>query len=137
MADETTRLKNVFWDARKRCNNPNHKYYKNYGGRGIVCEWKTFKEFYTDMGNTYLSGLTLERIDNEKNYNKANCRWATRKEQANNRRTNRMVLFQGIRKTLTQWIDHFGLKSSTVRQRYYGYKMSLDRCFEQKGGQVG
>jgi hypothetical protein len=77
------------WDGMlQRIRNPKCESFKDYGGRGIrVCaEWISFKRFWADMGPTYQPGLTLDRIDNDGNYEPGNCRWATRLTQARNQK---------------------------------------------------
>ena len=78
----------ISWrDMKARCQNPNHEHYEYYGGRGVeVCErWQNFANFLADMGERP-PGKTLDRINNDRNYEPGNCRWATPKEQAQNRR---------------------------------------------------
>ena len=90
---------------RQRCNNPKCKSYQDYGGRGItVCEeWNTFINFYDwAMANGYEESLTLDRIDNDENYEPDNCRWVSMSVQENNKRNNHFVEYRGQRMTISQ-----------------------------------
>lgn len=102
-----------------RCQNPNAKDFKNYGERGIkVCErWSaSFAAFLEDMGEKP-DGLTLERKENSGNYEPGNCRWATRGDQNNNTRVNRLLTFNGKTLTAAQWGRRLGISPHTIRQR--------------------
>jgi hypothetical protein len=101
-----------------RCQNPSAKGYENYGGRGIsVCErWKDFTAFYEDMGDPP-SGTSIDRIDNNGNYEPSNCRWATVTEQARNRRTNKILSFRGKDKCIAEWAECLGLTVNAIRNR--------------------
>lgn len=111
----------------QRCSNPSAVGYENYGGRGIqVCErWLKFENFYADMGPRP-DGLSLDRIDNNKGYEPGNCRWATKVEQANNKRSNRLLTHLGKTQTVAEWSRELGLRSGTIRQRIdvYGWSVS-------------
>lgn len=101
-----------------RCNNPNQKSFKYYGGRGItVCEsWKEFKNFIHDMGRAP-KGYSIDRIDNEKGYFKENCRWASDKEQARNSRNNTVLTMNGVSRCLAEWSEILGIKRETISMR--------------------
>jgi hypothetical protein len=116
---KVTREYGAWQNMKKRCLNPKSSDYKNYGGRGIkVCDrWvHNFKDFFSDMGKCP-PGLTLERIDNNGNYEPSNCRWATRKEQGINTRNNRRIELNGQIKTVSEWAEITDIPDSTLRTR--------------------
>jgi hypothetical protein len=103
----------------ERCCDPTDKRYARYGGRGIkICDrWrKSFLAFYEDMGSRP-PGMTLDRIDNDGDYEPGNCRWATLTEQARNRRTNHLVEYQGQTKTIAEWAEIYNIKASIIYDR--------------------
>jgi len=106
----------------QRCTNPRVEKWAHYGGRGItVCDrWRTFANFLADMGEKPFK-LTLERIDNDGNYEPGNCRWATQSEQLMNRRTTRQWECCGLTGTLTEWASAFRLNYYTARTRMLKY----------------
>ncbi len=110
------------WYAMKqRCGNPNNKQFADYGGRGITFPeaWKKFSGFSADMKESYKKGLSLDRIDNSLGYSKSNCKWSTRKEQNNNKRSNIVLTFKGVTLPIALWAEKIGLDFGTVRSRWY------------------
>lgn len=109
---------------KQRCLNPNYDQYANYGGRGIkiASRWLDFENFLADMGKRP-EGMTLERIDNAKGYSLKNCRWASKKEQQRNRRTNRMLTHDGVTMCLMDWAKKLGIKQHSLSMRIdvYGW----------------
>lgn len=104
-----------------RCENPNQNHYDRYGGRGIkVCdEWHDFWNFakWSDSVGGRPKGYTLDRIDNDGNYEPSNCRWADWKTQTTNKSSNVFIEFRGQTKTLTEWAEHFNLHPHTLQER--------------------
>lgn len=117
-----THIWHVYYGMLKRCYNVNDKRYENYGGRGIeVCEeWKNSFDAFADWSfkNGYEDGLQLDRINNNGNYEPCNCRWTTAKEQARNRRSNVIVMYQGEKMTLIEASERSGLPYSTIHSRW-------------------
>ena len=104
----------------KRCYNPKHHAYQDYGGRGItVCQrWRDFTLFLADVGKRPASGYTLDRFpDNNGNYEPGNTRWATWDQQLNNRRFNVVIERSGERLTISQWAKKVEIKAATLYWR--------------------
>ena len=109
----------IVWSAmHDRCRNPNNKRFARYGGRGIsVCErWWEFPLFLEDMG-LRPQGHSIERINNDGNYEPENCRWATRVEQAANQAHSRLITAFGRTLTVSAWGRELGIERTTIRDR--------------------
>lgn len=104
---------------KQRCQNPNNKGYKHYGGRGIrVCDrWLSFENFIIDMGKRPSTSHSIDRINNNLGYSPENCKWATRKEQNRNRRNVRLINLSGETKTLSEWAEKSMFSYLTVYKR--------------------
>lgn len=112
----------LFWlwhGMRQRCENPRHRQFRDYGGRGIrVCDrWHEFAAFREDMGERPSRDFTLERIDNGGPYAPGNCRWATRHDQSRNTRRNRTLTFRGVSLCLRDWAARAGMSPSCLTSR--------------------
>jgi hypothetical protein len=105
--------------ARRRTVNPEDPAWPDYGGRGItMCErWSLYDNFLADMGRKPSPSHTLDRMDNDGPYAHWNCRWATKKEQARNRRSSASVSFGGVTRTVAEWSEVTGLHAQTITTR--------------------
>lgn len=127
-----TRLYTIWLKMKNRCQNSNHKDYHLYGGRGItVCnEWQQFEPFYEwAMSNGYSEDLTIDRINNDGGYSPDNCRWATVKEQANNKRNTCWVTYNGETRTLSEWSELVGIKHSVLQSRICKLHWDIEKAF--------
>lgn len=148
--DEHSRLSEIFHNMKNRCYYQNNDSYKYYGGKGIkICDewndreiitikgkhgcftkgWVAFKTWALSHG--YRDGLTIDRIDSNKDYSPDNCRWVTMKIQDNNKQNNRLITYKNNTKTMAEWCDEFGLNYDTVRQRL-NRGWSIEKTFETK-----
>ena len=111
-----------------RVTNPENDRYTRYGGRGItICkEWNDFSNFKNDMYDSYCmhvkefgeNDTTIDRINTDGNYEFDNCRWATNKQQANNRSTNVMIEWNGKTQSMKMWSEELNISYDTIRSRY-------------------
>lgn len=117
-----TRLYNIWCDMKKRCYNQKHRSYERYGGRDIkVCdEWlhdfSTFRDW--SIVNGYADNLTIDRINNDGNYEPSNCRWTTQKEQNNNTSKCHIITVDGVSKNIAQWSEYLGINRSRIDSAY-------------------
>lgn len=122
-----TRIYKIWVSMHLRCEKNYANNYERYGGRGIkVCkEWYNFNNFFNDMSKSYIKhtkeygekNTSIDRIDNNKGYSKNNCKWETVKNQARNRRSNRLFTYNGKTQCLTDWCIELNLKYEKIIQR--------------------
>lgn len=130
-----TRLYSIWEHVKSRCLNKNNQAYSYYGGRGItVCtDWLEFVGFRDwAIKNGYKDTLTIDRIDSNRGYYPANCRWATRKEQSNNIRTNKNITYNGKTQTITQWAEELGINPDTLYNRVFRASWPVEKAFTEK-----
>lgn len=122
----------VWLGMKKRCFNPQSKAFPNYGARGItICErWLTFENFLADMGKRPSVAHSIERVDNEGNYEPANCRWATAREQCNNQRGNRRLTLHGKTATLAEWARDLGIHPDVLNSRLNKYGWTVEAALK-------
>lgn len=121
-----TRLHRIWTLMKNRCTSDTSPDYPKYGGRGVtVCdEWLKFDAFYEwSISHGYDDTLSIDRIDNDGNYCPDNCRWATKKQQENNKSTNSLIEYNGETHTIAEWADIKGINYETLRCRikYFGW----------------
>ena len=128
------RLYNTYYHMKRRCFNLKDKEYHRYGGRGItVCdEWlgkNGFENFYSwAMNSGYQDNLSIDRIDNNKNYEPSNCRWATPEQQMNNVNYNVRLTYNGETHTIAEWSRIIGIDQDTIQSRIKYYNMPVEKA---------
>jgi hypothetical protein len=134
--DRITKVYKTWQDMKSRCFNSNNCKYEYYGGRGItVCErWMAFENFYADMGDPPSPAHTIDRRENDGNYEPSNCRWATMDEQRCNRSDNVHITYGGRSQTVAQWAKELAIPHTTIRSRLKR-GLAVELVFEKKDTQ--
>ena len=115
-----------------RCHNPKSQRFDRYGGRGIVVceEWRrSFEAFFSCVGNRPSPNHSIERLDNDGNYEPGNVVWATRDQQNANKSTSRIIEYDGRRMTLAQWASQLGIGTKTLSHRIDVAGMTVSEAF--------
>ena len=129
-----SRIHNIWLMMKQRCYNPKYPQFKDWGGRGItICdEWlgehgaENFIKWAKENG--YADNLEIDRKNNDGNYCPENCRWATRKEQANNKRCTHLITFNGKTQSIKQWAEEIGINYGTLISRIEDYGWSIEKA---------
>lgn len=141
-----TPFHNKYHLLKARCENPENNRYESYGARGIKCEWPSFDDFKQDMYDSYLAHVKLhgerntqiDRIDTHGNYNRENCRWATRVQQANNKRNVKLYTIGNETHSIPEWcrIRNADLTRTRTRVVRLGWNFE-DALNTPKNGKYG
>jgi len=128
-----TKEYSAWQNMKKRCTDPNNSRYHRYGGRGIsICDrWMDFENFYSDMGAC--NGMSLDRIDNDGNYEPSNCQWIPLPDQGKKTSRIRTLSFRGETLSIADWARRIGVKPHTISMRLNSYGWSVERALT-KGG---
>ena len=120
-----TRFYRIYNNLKRRCRDEKNENYARYGGRGIKCLWETALDFKNDMYESYLEHVKeygeeetqIERVNNDGNYSKENCKWATRREQNRNRVDNVFIKYKGEKMIVSDYAEKIGVNKRTIYSR--------------------
>ena len=133
-SEEYSRVYKAWKRMLNRCYDPNNASYKYYSGRIEVCtEWRySFENFLRwSLGNGWQKNLSLDRIDNDGNYEPSNCRWVTMKQQGRNRRTCIYLTHNGVTKTMMEWCEIFNVPYHIPSNRFRRGCTDFDKLFSK------
>lgn len=135
-ARKATKEYTAFLGMRQRCYNPRNRQYKHYGARGIiVCErWRLFAAFFEDMGPSPSPQHSIDRIDNDGDYEPTNCRWAIKTTQVRNRSNTVSFTLNGVNRPLGEWCELHGKSYQLVKERIYKLRWPLHEALTRPSG---